>query len=258
MVCIAAFIVLCLIGIIVVFLSIWNPEIGRKYLKVLKKAWGCVGKRLTLRKCDTNFKEDIKNSILKKFIINKPKLVKPISIAIEIVAILIVFITLFSLIEATKAGLSLYALGTCNASNPDSCLLGNFDSCPVSEKKLNWFAEWGVIFENIPDKIKKWNANDYLTENSIYYKKFDNEKEIAIDIFDPLCSKCIVSFKNQLESGFFDKYNVAIIPYSLRGDNKEYRYNNSYLIVAFILAAHQVDLDESISGSWQIIMKLAT
>ena len=32
MVCVAAFIVLCLIGIFVLIISIWKPEIGKRYL----------------------------------------------------------------------------------------------------------------------------------------------------------------------------------------------------------------------------------
>ena len=55
MVCIAAFIILALAGIIVAFVSIFRPKIGKRYLKILKKSWGCFGKRVTLQKCETGF-----------------------------------------------------------------------------------------------------------------------------------------------------------------------------------------------------------
>ena len=256
MVCIAAFIILCLIGIFVLIISIWKPEVGKKYFKLFNKALQCVGRRLTLQKCETNFKEDIKNSILKKVLITKPKLVKPISIAVEVLAVVIVFVAVFSLAEAIKSGLALYSLGTCNVSSPDSCVLGSYDSCPVDQEKLNWFQEWGVILSNILDRIKKWNAADYLDENSIYYGRFDPGKESALDVFDPLCSKCVDSFKAQLDNGFFDKYNVAVIPYSIKGDTREYRFNNSYLLSTYLLAVHEVPLSSGMSPTWELIRKL--
>ena len=260
MVCVAAFIILLLIGFFVLILSIWRPDIGRRYLKVFKKAWGCVGKRLTLQKCETSFKDDIKNSVLKKVVIKKPKLVKPISWGIEILAVIVVFITIFSLVEAAKGGLALYVFGTCNVSNPNACVVGNTDICPIGTEadKLNWFQEWGVLFQGIPDRMKTWDANDYVDEDSIFYREFDPSKETVLNIFDPLCSGCMISFNNQLENGFFDRYNVAIIPYSLRGETRDHRYNNSYLLGIFILSIHEVPLDTEISPAWQVIKRLFT
>ncbi len=99
MVCIAAFIILILIGIVVAFLSIFNRDLGRKYLKLLKKSWHCFSRHVTFRKCDTNFADDVKNMLLKKVVIKKPTWVKPISITIEVASILIVVVTALSLIH---------------------------------------------------------------------------------------------------------------------------------------------------------------
>lgn len=257
MVCVAAFIILCLTGIFVLIISIWRPEVGKRYLKLLKKAWQCVGKRLTLQKCETNFKEDVKNSLLKKVLLTKPEFVKLMSIAIEVTAVLIVLVTAFSLVEAVKSGLALYTLGTCNVSSPDSCVLGKADTCLLEQEKLNWFQEWGVIFSNIPDRMKKWDASDYLDENSIYYREFDSGKESALDVFDPLCGKCVDSYKAQLNYGFFDQYNVALVPYAIKGDAKEYRFNHSYLLSTYLLAMHEVSLSRGKSSAWEFIKKLA-
>ena len=37
MVCIAAFIILIIVGIFVAFISIFKPKVGKRYLKILKK-----------------------------------------------------------------------------------------------------------------------------------------------------------------------------------------------------------------------------
>ena len=107
MVCIAAFIILLILGIGAALISIFNRDFGKKYLALLKKSFHCFGKRVRLQKCDTNFSDDVKTTLLKKVIIKKPKLVKPLSITIEIASILLVIITAWSLIEAVKAGLAL-------------------------------------------------------------------------------------------------------------------------------------------------------
>jgi hypothetical protein len=259
MVCIAAFIILCLIGVFVAILSIWRRDIGRKYWAVFKKAWGCVGKRVTLQKCETNFKDDVKNSILRKVVIKQPKLVKPIGTAIEVVAVLIVLVTIWSLVEAGKAGLSLYALGTCNPARPDACIAAATDVCPVGDTKLNWFEEWGEIFAAMPDRMKNWDAREYLPENPAYYRVYDESKPVAVDVFDPGCDKCLQSFRNQLAAGFFDSHNVAILPYPTEGETRDYRFNNSYVVSAYMMAAAEVPLaGAEVSTPWRIVEKLFT
>ena len=46
MVCIAAFIILALIGGVVAIISIFKPKIGKSYWKMFKKAWGCLWKKV--------------------------------------------------------------------------------------------------------------------------------------------------------------------------------------------------------------------
>ena len=59
MVCIAAFIILALFGIFVAIVSIFKPKVGKAYLKIFKKAWGCLWKKVRLQKCETGFKDDV-------------------------------------------------------------------------------------------------------------------------------------------------------------------------------------------------------
>lgn len=242
MVCVAAFIILCLISIFVAILSIFKRDIGKRYWKIFKKAWGCVGKKVRLQKCDTNFKEDVKNSILKKVVIKRPKLVKPISVAIEVVSVLIVVVTLWSLVEAAKAGLSLFALGTCNVTSPSSCALGA-EACSTEEKDLNWFEEWGEIFGAMPDRMKNWDAEEYMVEPRVLVKSQDG-KPFALDIVDPGCSACMNSYRNQLESGFFDENNTVILIYPIEA-NGEYKFKNSGIVAKYFYASALVNSEIS-------------
>ena len=84
MVCIAAFIILALIGVFVAGISIFKPKVGKAYLKALKKAWGCLWKKVRLQKCETGFKDDVKNTLLSRVMLKHPKWVKPLSIIIEV------------------------------------------------------------------------------------------------------------------------------------------------------------------------------
>lgn len=250
MVCIAAFIILCIVGVFVAFLSIFRRDIGRKYWAVFKKSWGCVGKKVRLQKCETNFKDDVKNSLLSRVVLKHPKWVKPLGIAIEVSAILIVFITIWSLVEAVKAILALWVFGTCNVSQPASCALGA-EVCGIdAEEPKNpiewtgrWFGEWGEIFSNIPDRFRSWNVEDYLVEPYSFVQKYQDGKPLAMDIFDPGCSVCVQSYRNQKSSGFFDDYNTVLMVYPIQLPDGSYKFNNSDLIARYIHAADLLETD---------------
>lgn len=240
MVCIAAFIVLILVGIFVAIISIFKKDFGRKYLKVLKKSFHCFGKKIRLQKCDTNFSDDVKTVLLKKVIIKKPKLVKPLSITIEIASVLLVIITIWSIVEAAKAGLSLWVFGTCNISQPSNCALGA-DSCGLDEDNLNWFTEWGEIFSNIPDRLKTWNAKEISNQLNIAFTTgSDSDNNVALSIIDPGCSVCLQSYKNILKNqDFLNKHQVKVVLYPIKNTNGELRFKNSELIARYSLASNQ-------------------
>ncbi len=250
MVCIAAFIILCLVGIFVAFLSIFRRDIGKKYWAVFKKSWGCVGKKVTLQKCETNFKDDVKNSLLSRVILKHPKWVKPLGIAIEVGSVLIVLITIWSLVEAVKALLALWVFGTCNVSQPASCALGA-EVCGIdAEEPKNplewtgrWFSEWGEIFANIPDRFHSWEVEDYLVEPYSFATKYQDGKPLAMDIFDPGCTVCVQSYRNQKSSGFFDNYNTVLMIYPIQLPDGSYKFNNSDLIAKYMHAADLLDTE---------------
>lgn len=261
MVCIAAFIILCLVGVFVAFLSIFRRDIGKKYWAVFKKSWGCAGKKVRLQKCETNFKDDVKNSLLSKVILKHPKWVKPLGVAIEVSAILIVFITVWSLVEAVKAILALWVFGTCNVSQPASCALGA-EVCGIdAEEPKNpiewtgrWFSEWGEIFANIPDRFHTWEVEDYLVEPYSFAAKYQDGKPLAMDIIDPGCLVCLQSYRNQKASGFFDNYNTVLMIYPIQLPDGNYKFNNSDLVARYVHAADYLDTEYA----GQVINRLFT
>jgi hypothetical protein len=255
MVCIAAFIVLALLSVFVGILSIFKRDIGAKYWVVFKKAWGCVWKRVRLQKCETNFKDDIKNSLLSRVVVKKPKLVKPISVGIEIAAVLIVVITVWSLVEGAKAGLSLWVFGTCNVSQPSNCSI-TADVCGIDQEEPKnpvefvgrWFGEWGEIFVGIPNRIRRWDARQYLPQNASFWS-YEADRPTALDVFDPGCTICLASFRNQKADGFFDRNNVAYIPYVIVNPGTgEDRFPNSRLVASYLTAIRLTGVADSLAS----------
>lgn len=246
MVCIAAFIVLAVLGVFVAAISIFKPKVGKAYLKAMKKAWGCLWKKVRLQKCETGFKDDVKNTLLSRIMLKHPKLVKPLSVVIEILSIIIVLVAVWAILTAIKSLLALWALGSCNVTKPSSCSLGA-EVCSIDESEPSnvfeatgrWFTEWGEIFEAIPDKFRTYNAEDY-DFNYITVEEGDNQR-VAVDIFDPGCSVCMISYRNQKNSGFFEQYDVRMVPFAIQDADNTYKFANSEVIVRYMLAAEQLE-----------------
>lgn len=261
MVCIAAFIILAIIGVFVAGVSIFKPKVGKAYLKALKKAWGCLWKKVRLQKCETGFKDDVKNTLLSRVMLKHPKWVKPLSVIIEIVSVIIVIIAVWALLTAIKSLLALWALGSCNVTKPSACTLGA-EVCSIDESEPKnpleatgrWFTEWGEIFEAIPDKFRSYKAEDYnfnyvvINSSTVDTNGSTDpaktgvaaDRPIAVDIFDPGCSVCMISYRNQKEAGFFDQYAVRLVPFAIQGPDDEYKFANSEIVVRYMLAAEQL------------------
>lgn len=247
MVCIAAFIILAIIGVFVAAISIFKPKIGKAYLKALKKAWGCLWKKVRLQKCETGFKDDVKNTLLSHVIIKHPKWLKPLSILIEVLSVIIVIVAVWAILTAIKSLLALWALGTCNVTKPAACSLGA-EVCSIDEDEPTnaleatgrWFTEWGEIFEAIPDKFHDYKADDYDFNYITINPSIAEDAPVAVDIFDPGCSVCMASYRRQKESGFFEKYNVRLVPFAIQDAEGNYKFRNSEIIVRYMFAAEQI------------------
>ena len=171
MVCIAAFVILLVIWL-------FNPVLhllGKKkqadnISKLFKKSMHCFTRRVTLRPCDSNFKDDIKDSVLSKLIVRHKKWVKPVSIGIEVSAAVIVLITVWSVLTVVKSGLALYVYGTCDVRTPDSCALSTTEACSIDSVGsgnlvVDWFGEWGEVLGALPARVQTWNAEEFVPEN---------------------------------------------------------------------------------------------
>ncbi|MBQ3294590.1 hypothetical protein IJG98_02585 [Candidatus Saccharibacteria bacterium] len=273
MVCIAAFIILGLVGIFVAIISIFKKDFGRAYFKALKKSAGCVGKKVRLQKCDTNFKDDVKNTLLKKIILRHPKWVRPLSVIIEVLSVLFVIIFVWAVLTSIKSLLALWALGTCNVTKPSACSLGaevcslgdEDDDANLLEQTGRWFTEWGDIFAAIPDRLKNWHAEEYFldpttfTDASVLNSDKSAPKDdapYALDLLDPGCSACMMSFRNQLESGFFETHRVALILYPIKVDAENYKFKNSDLISRYFYASALLDDGETTENQKRLGLKL--
>lgn len=252
MVCIAAFIVLALIGVFVAIISIFKPKVGRAYLKMFKKSWGCLWKKVRLQKCETGFKDDVKNTLLSRVIVKHPKWVKPLGIVIEVISVIIVIVAVWALITAVKSLLALWALGSCNVTKPSACSLGG-EVCSIDQSEPQnpaegigrWFEEWGEIFEAIPEKFRTYDMESYdfsyITVGASANSEAADTLQIAVDVFDPGCSVCLASYKNQLESGFFDQYNTRLVPFPIQDTDGTYKFRNSELITQYLLASEKFE-----------------
>ena len=269
MVCIAAFIILAIIGIFVAIISIFKPKVGKSYLKMFKKSWDCLWKKVRLQKCETGFKDDVKNTLLSKVIIKHPKWVKPLSIIIEIISVLIVIIAIWAILTAIKSLLALWVFGSCNVTKPSACSMGS-EVCSIDESEPQnpieatgrWFTEWGEIFEAIPEKFRNYDPNgydfSYIPVNTTVLSELSTDSQInlttladstepnngpelptAIDIFDPGCSVCMFSYRNQKDSGFFNRYNTHLVPFPIQDADGNYKFPNSELITRYLFAAEQ-------------------
>ena len=253
--------------------SVFKPPVWKKYKKLMKKSAGCLGKKVRLQKCETGFKEDVKNSLLSRVLVKHPKWVAPLSWIIEILAVIFVVVVVWAILTSVKSLLALWALGSCNVTKPSACTMGA-EMCSIDESEPQnlgesvgrWFEEWGEIFGAIPDKFRTYKAEDYElnyivvnpgdigasdggASESAEVDGDNNEtsedangtgnKPVAVDILDPGCVVCMNSYKNQKADGFFNKYEVRLVPFAIQNADDKYKFANSEIIVRYIFAAEQ-------------------
>ena len=233
-------------------ISIFKPKVGRSYLKMLQKSWGCLWKKVRLQKCETGFKDDVKNTLLAKVIVKHPKWVKPLGIMIEVVSVIIVVVAIWALITAVKSLLALWALGSCNVTKPSACSLGG-EICSIDESEPKtpiegigrWFEEWGEIFEAIPEKFRSYDMTGYdfayITVGASANSPAADTLQVAVDVFDPGCSVCMASYRNQQADGFFDRYDTRLVPFPIQDADGSYKFRSSELITRYLLAAEKFE-----------------
>ncbi len=279
MFCIAAFLVLLVLG-----------AFSARYRGYLRRAWGCTLRRVTLRPCDTTFSQDIKDHLLAPVAAWRPGLVRPAAIAIEVAALLIIVTTILSAYVVAKGGVNLWVYGTCDKANAQGCALGA-QACSIGALEATFLdkvlaldfvgaigGEVSDVAETIgaiPDRLRTWDAAEYLPPNVSWRTGFDPARPTALEIIDPGCSVCAQLAANIGEAGFADRYNLAYIAYPIP-DLDGTKFRNSGLVVRYLealrlhpVAGAEVPLDwqlleRILSGSdptgepWQTVVNRAT
>jgi len=265
MFCIAAFIILAIISIF-----------SARYRKLAAKAWSCTARRVTLRPCDTSFKEETKNKLLSHVAKKTPRLVRAADIGIEVASFALVILTVWSILVVIESGLNLFVWGTCTPSNASSCSLSS-ESCSISSvdksfwtlttegKPWEWFVnkadQFGNTVANIPIRLQNWDTTKYLPASATYYTKFDSNKPTALEITDPGCTVCAHLFKNIRTANFESKYNLTYIAYPIKDPLVEgkYRFNNSYTITKYLESIKLNPLrGAKPPADWQILERIYT
>lgn len=268
MICIAAFIILAVAVLAVPIIRLFNRKLAAGIMQAFKRSVYCFTRHVTLRACDSTFKDDIKGALLRKVVLKHPDWVKPLSGLIEAGSVLIIVVTIWSLLVGTRSLVALYVYGTCDIEQPSACSLAKAEACSIDSKPISmwqhplkwtgkWFGDFGEAIAAIPDRMKHWNPQEYVLQPTPYYNKFDSKKPLALDIFDPGCIVCKKSFQRQLTTGFFDKYNVTLLPYAIEGEHGT-KFANSGTVVKYMLATVQQPLNSGRPVIWQMAQRMYT
>jgi hypothetical protein len=265
MFCIAAFIIFGILGLF-----------SARYRTLAKKSWGCVIRKITFKPCDISVQEEMKSRLIGKFILTKPGLARFIDRWAGTFAWVFVILSVWSLLIVLNSGLNLLVYDTCNPNNPESCSLSGAGCGITSGKPGFWlslkegqviaWAKDGVVtfgetVSRIPNRMKKWNAEEFIINSNTYYKPLDRNKSMALEIIDPSCKFCSKLFSNIKETGFADKYNLTYLVYPIP-DSKQpngYRFSHSWLIASYLEAIKRYPLpDVETPADWQILEKVFT
>ena len=265
MFCIAAFIVLSILGIFSV-----------RYRRLAASAWKCVARRVSFRKCDTNFKEDLKSRLLGKTAAKHPRRARFLEKWLDVLAFIFVILMVWSLLVAVRSGLDLFVYGTCHPANSESCSLGA-KACSIESVEpqfwqslksghiLSWghsqVNQFGQAVSRIPDRLKKWDPASYTTKTSSYYRPYDSTKPTALEVLDPSCEFCAKLFTNLQQAGVEDRYNLTYIafPIPIPQQNNVYKFPHSYLEASYLEAMQRQPLKGApVPADWQLLAKLFT
>lgn len=263
MFCIAAFIVF---GILAIFSASYRP--------LALQAWHCTFRRITLRPCDISFGEEMKSKLVGKLVFTHPRLAHMLSRWIEVLSFVFVILSLWSLVYTAQAGLNLWVYDTCDPRSSESCSLSG-EACSVEQESLGLVAavrqgrtvEWvaGPIvrftetLSRIPDRLKKWDAQEYLASSATFYYPENTAKPYTLEIIDPGCQFCRKLTKNLHDAGVMDQTNVSYLLYPIPLlEDGMYKFPHSYRVSSYIEATKYVPLQgpSDIPGDWQLLKRL--
>lgn len=266
MLCIAAFFVVLVLA-----------TVSAKYRKLLGRAWGCFSRRVTLRPCDSSFRDEVKDSILAPVALRAPRLVAPASVAIEVVAWLMVLSLVVSLYIVARSGLNLAVYGTCNKQDPVACSLSSTQGCGIGSSEPsfgesflsgdvvgafgNEFSDLADTVAAVPGTFRTWEATDYVVPGASYLGGYREGLPTALEVIDPGCQFCGRLFREVEGSGFAERHNVTYIVYPI-GMGLAPRFQHSPLVAEYLTAVRLLESERGTHATdptdWFILEQMFT
>lgn len=263
MFCIGAFTIFTILGLF-----------SARYRVLAKKAWKCVLRRVTFRPCDVSLQEELKSRLVGRLIVTRPRLARFVERFAGALALAFVILSVWSVVAVAQGGLNLFVYDTCNPDDPEACSLAG-EGCGITSGRpgfwtslkegrvVTWAKDEVLTFvetgSRIPNRLRTWNAEDYVGSANTYYRSFDKDKPTALEIIDPSCRFCAKLFGNIKETGFADRYNLTYLVYPIPDPREPsgYRFPHSWLIATYLEATKQHPLPEpAVPADWQILERI--
>jgi thiol-disulfide isomerase/thioredoxin len=262
---------LCIFSFIIFLLFFPILGIFPEYRKLFRRSWSCVFKKVTLKPCDINLGQELKNAFLSKIFFKFPRFAKFLDRTFSFWAFLFIVINIWSLVYTLVAATNLWVYDTCDPATGESCSLSG-EACGVASNSLTFnealrqnqlgqwviqpFSQYASTVSKIPDRMKNWEAENYLAPKPTYYLPFDSNKPTAVEFVDPGCSYCKKLYNNIKTAGFEQRYNLSYVIYPIPDKNRPtgYKFQASYIIATYLEAVKRVPLENSQTpADWQLL-----
>ena len=265
---------LCIVSFVVLLVA---SAFSARHRKLLRQSWGCVTRRATFRACDSAFADDVKTSLLAPLALRAPRLVRPASAGLTVVAWVTVLSLALSAFVVARGGLNLLAYGTCDKQNPQACSL-TADACTVMADEPGFWeslTSGDVVgaFRNeatsladtvstIPSRFRSWDAADFAPAYASYVGGYREGLPTVLEVLDPGCVFCARLYSNIAESGLAERANVTFIAYPILRAG-EPQFASSMLISRYLTAIRVFEADRdggpaADPADWAIVRHLFT
>ncbi len=262
MLCILSFFVFAILGIF-----------SASHRELAKKAWYCLVRKIQFKPCDINFNEELKGKMLGKLIFTHPRLGSFLYKWADVLSIVFVVLSVWSLWAVVRSSVYLLAYDTCDPYSEEGCSLAG-DSCTINVGSISFLdaARSGLVMDwttlhlktfgeavtRIPNRFKTWNAEEFLPANPSYYADYDAGKPTALEVIDPSCKFCGELFKNIKTAGFENRYNLTYVAYPIPNSDGTYRFPNSMLIARYLEATKTLPRLNGAVADWYILEQIFT
>lgn len=262
MLCILSFFVFAILGIF-----------SASHRELAKKAWYCLVRKIQFKPCDINFNEELKGKMLGKLIFTHPRLGSFLYKWADVLSIIFVVLSIWSLWAVVRSSVYLIAYDTCDPYSEQGCSLAG-DSCAINVASISFIdavktgttIDWvtlrvttfGEAITRIPNRLKSWDPASFIDASASYYLPYDATKPTALEIIDPSCKFCAELFANIKTAKTYDRHNLTYIAYPIPNSDG-YRFPHSYLITSYLEAVKHHPLTVATTpADWQILERIFT